>query len=381
MRFICTEVGGKFMDLYKNSLTDDTVLMENGSVYKKLLESSTEKGKLFKFGRAELKKLSGSFLSKEATISAFFSSIDVALVSNITSSAVFAWNPGKVSKLTSSFFFVILTENGVEIHAPVRAATSKEINSKKVLSRTSDFNTSVKFEGESGADFYINSEKTSCMPILMDSAMKNMALNKYMALSDVIEIASGEDLNPLDYIRHEGSIYVAISRRPISETEFVYTMVLEKNENKTFSGADLKLYSAKLTDDGGLAILLINRTGSSSIKGEIVRPDPTTPGAVTKIIIDRPDPIGVFLESGVPDYGYAWIVVSGIAYIYVIGSTSQGWYVRGFITGDSGYIAGQGKTENVPSAPFSSDKHFYEIGHCIEGRYGAGLVRCVIHFN
>ena len=139
----------------------------------------------------------------------------------------------------------------------------------------------------------------------------------------------------------------------------------------------------KITAEGGIAVKMTNKTGGASVKGEVVTVYTATAvnSAVAKIVVDVPAPIGVFYESGVADGSEAWVVVSGIADVYFIGNTALGNLARGFITGDAGYVTGQALAEAVPSSPFASDKHFYEIGHVIEARTGAGLAKCVLHFN
>jgi hypothetical protein len=138
-----------------------------------------------------------------------------------------------------------------------------------------------------------------------------------------------------------------------------------------------------LTPNGGIAIKLTNKTGAASVKGEVVTVYTATAinNAVAKIVVNIPSPIGVFLESGIADGAEAWIVVSGIADVYFIGNTTIGHLARGFITGDAGYVAGQALSEAVPAAPFATDKHFYEIGHVLESRTGAGLAKTCLHFN
>ena len=138
-----------------------------------------------------------------------------------------------------------------------------------------------------------------------------------------------------------------------------------------------------LTASGGLAVRLTNKTGGASVKGEVVEADGAgaVNNAVAKIVQNEPDPIGVFYESGVADGAEAWIVVAGIADVYFIGNTTRGHVARGFVTADAGYVTGQALSEAVPSSPFASDKHFYEIGHVLESRTGAGLAKCVLHFN
>lgn len=141
---------------------------------------------------------------------------------------------------------------------------------------------------------------------------------------------------------------------------------------------------ATLNNDGGLMVKLTNKTGAASVKGEVVHVYDATAvnNAVAKIIVDDPDPFGVFYESGIADGAEAWIVTSGMADVYFTGDTTRGHIARGYLTADgAGYVAGQALSEAVPVSPFSSDKHFYEIGHVLESRTGAGLAKCILHFN
>ena len=144
----------------------------------------------------------------------------------------------------------------------------------------------------------------------------------------------------------------------------------------------LKLRLNMLTEDGGFAVKLINKTGGPSVKGEVVHPSDIIDNAVTKIVVNDPDPIGVIYDNGVPDGEEVWVVVSGVAYVYFVGSTTRGNFARGFITADgASYIAGRALSEAVPTPPLATDKHFYEIGHVLESRTGPGLAKCVLHFN
>ncbi len=137
-----------------------------------------------------------------------------------------------------------------------------------------------------------------------------------------------------------------------------------------------------LTPDGGLAVKMTNRTGNVTVKGEVVHPDSSNNNSVVKIVVDEPDPIGVFLHSGVANGAEAWVVVSGIADVYFVGNTTAGHIARGFLTADgASYVTGQALSEAVPTSPFATDKHFYELGHVLESRTGAGLAKCVLHFN
>jgi hypothetical protein len=133
--------------------------------------------------------------------------------------------------------------------------------------------------------------------------------------------------------------------------------------------------------DGGFMVKLTNKTGANSVKGEVVRTSLTQNNAVSKAVDGYPDAIGVFYESGVADGQEAWVVISGIADVYFVGSTTRGQLARTFVAGEAGYVIGQATSEPVPTSPFASDKHFCEIGHILESRTGAGLAKCILHFN
>jgi hypothetical protein len=136
-----------------------------------------------------------------------------------------------------------------------------------------------------------------------------------------------------------------------------------------------------VTPEGGFAIKLTNKTGGISVKGTVVCSGSTVNNSVTKILVDDPDPIGVIYDSGIADGSEVWVVVSGIAEVYFIGNTTRGDLARGFLAADAGYVSGQALSEALMVAPFVVDKHFYEIGHVLETRVGAGLAKCVLHFN
>ena len=138
----------------------------------------------------------------------------------------------------------------------------------------------------------------------------------------------------------------------------------------------------KITAEGGYAVKLINATGAVTIKGEVVKTGAAVENSVIKIVKDIPNPIGVFYESGTPDGEEAWVVISGIGQIYFVGSTTRGQFARGFFTADgASYVAGQALAEAFLVSPFAADKHFYELGHILESRTGAGIAKCILNFN
>lgn len=139
--------------------------------------------------------------------------------------------------------------------------------------------------------------------------------------------------------------------------------------------------NTKITPEGGLAVKRINKTGAASVKGYCVTTSDAVNNSVKLVPVDVPNCIGVFYESGVADGSDAWIVISGIADVYFWGSTTRGHLARTGLTVDTGEVSGQATSEAIPTSPFASDKHFCEIGHVLETRSGAGLAKCVLHFN
>lgn len=136
-----------------------------------------------------------------------------------------------------------------------------------------------------------------------------------------------------------------------------------------------------LTPEGGMAVKLLNATSASSIKGYSVSASVDSYGGVRLTPINVPDSVGVFYESGIANATSAWIVVSGVADVYFVGAATMGNIARTFVSADSGGVSGMALSEAAPTSPFSTDKHFCEIGHVLQTTTGAGLARCVLHFN
>lgn len=139
----------------------------------------------------------------------------------------------------------------------------------------------------------------------------------------------------------------------------------------------------RLTVEGGIAVKLTNKTGATSVKGYAVRVYSATAvdNAVGLTIDTAPDCCGVVYEAGIADGSEMWVVISGIAEVYFIGSTTRGHLARTFLAAEAGYVSGQALSEAVPSPPFDTDKHFCEIGHVLASRTGAGLAKVALHFN
>lgn len=146
----------------------------------------------------------------------------------------------------------------------------------------------------------------------------------------------------------------------------------------------------KLTELGGYAVKLTNKTGSNSVAGQAVRVDNDavtgTDDAVILTATDEYETIGVFLDSGIADGSEAWVVTFGIADVAMEDNTAatRGNWVRTSVT-EAGYADATNAAPPGGGIP-EIDQHLHEIGHCIESVAAGGdgthiLARCLIHFN
>jgi len=132
-----------------------------------------------------------------------------------------------------------------------------------------------------------------------------------------------------------------------------------------------------MTRIGGYAVKLTNKTGGNTVAGQLVVASfplgADTDDAFETAAANSDNVIGIVLDAGVADGSEAWVVESGIAAVLMDGGGSA--------RGDriiSSATAGSADVWNVGGAVAT---HFLEIGHCLETRVGAGLARCVLHFN
>lgn len=136
-----------------------------------------------------------------------------------------------------------------------------------------------------------------------------------------------------------------------------------------------------ITPEGGLAVWVVNNTGAPSFKGAILRASESVENAVDLLPIDAANPMSIAYDDGVPNGELMRVVFSGKAEVFYVGSTVLDYLARMTVAGDSGAATGKGIAEAGPNPPFSTDKHFMEVGHVMESRTGAGLALTIIHFN
>lgn len=140
--------------------------------------------------------------------------------------------------------------------------------------------------------------------------------------------------------------------------------------------------NVKFTSEGGLAVKLINKTGSASVKGSVISASSTLDGAFT-LQANEFDAMGIVYDNGIADGSSCWVVISGIAEVLLADSTAS---TRGYWVICSATDGRADATQPTPQPNNTLNEHtthFKEIGHCIQ-TVTAGtnkLAKCIIHFN
>jgi hypothetical protein len=134
-----------------------------------------------------------------------------------------------------------------------------------------------------------------------------------------------------------------------------------------------------VTAEGGFAVLLLNKTGSVSVKGTLVEPSPGTDGAFTTTGANAFDAMGAVYVSGIADGSLCPVVVGGIAEVLLEDGTAS---TRNYWARTSTSVGGRADITNA-GPPGLVLTHFAEIGHCIESKASGTdvLAKIVMHFN
>ena len=126
----------------------------------------------------------------------------------------------------------------------------------------------------------------------------------------------------------------------------------------------------KLTQEGGIAVKLLNKTGATSLRGTLVEIDTGLDEAVKTGVINSTAITGVVYQSGIDDGFNMWVVVSGIAYVLMKDATAatRGQYVS------TGTVAG--RAEASATLPAQGQ----QVGNFIESKAGGKdvIVKAVI---
>lgn len=131
------------------------------------------------------------------------------------------------------------------------------------------------------------------------------------------------------------------------------------------------------TDEGGMCIRLINKTGVASVKGQVVQASSATDLAYAVNPTQGDMPIGIVYDAGVADGGSVRLVIAGLADVLI---DSAQTIAGNRVVYSSGTTAG--RVDSAASVP-AATTHFREVGHMLETKANGGstLCRCVLHWN
>jgi hypothetical protein len=133
-----------------------------------------------------------------------------------------------------------------------------------------------------------------------------------------------------------------------------------------------------ITELGGYAVKIKNKTGAPSVKGSLVSVSSGTAVSVA-LQTNEYDTIGIMYDNGVPNGSDCFVITTGMAQVLWKDSTAS----------TMGRVALADATDgraidiDVPSSNPIQAEHFKEIGHVMETQAGGTnvLVKCMIHFN
>ena len=138
-----------------------------------------------------------------------------------------------------------------------------------------------------------------------------------------------------------------------------------------------------LTPEGGMAVLLTNKTGSNSVAGMLVQLSNVADSSFEASEANDNHPIGVVYNAGIADGSGAWVVISGCcSALLADGTTSTaGNWVQVSVAAAGRVLANT--AEPPGGGVVGLDRHMQEVGHCAETK-GSGtdvLALIFLHFN
>jgi hypothetical protein len=145
----------------------------------------------------------------------------------------------------TSFWWTIITDQGIIFTKPERQTSSNQIATFKVVSHNdrTDNLDNVSYQGETGADIYISANVDMAVPDTLDSTLKTMTINKFKSANDVVIIRSQYDANPLDYIVYNNNTYLVINKKQLTaptalKALYEYICIREVTDTYTITGSD-----------------------------------------------------------------------------------------------------------------------------------------------
>jgi hypothetical protein len=133
-----------------------------------------------------------------------------------------------------------------------------------------------------------------------------------------------------------------------------------------------------VTNERGFLLKMINRTGHSSVKGELVAPYGTTDREVI-LQASEYDTIGIVQEAGIAEGSEMWV--------WQVGSVCQA-LLKNSVTAARGELAlaadtdgRMDRTTNPGTGLPGTDTHFKEVGHVLSNAGPGTDVLCLISFH
>lgn len=128
-----------------------------------------------------------------------------------------------------------------------------------------------------------------------------------------------------------------------------------------------------ITPTGGFAVKRVNRTGHTSVKGELVKSSTSTAGEVVLTGANDDMCIGCIYNAGVAEGSDVWVVIGGLAEVLFDASgCTLGYFVCTSATA--------GRADGTNASP-PTTKHWQEIGHANTAASANGLGTIFMHFN
>lgn len=150
------------------------------------------------------------------------------------------------------------------------------------------------------------------------------------------------------------------------------------------SAFDTTLGYSRQTEDGAQVVYYINKTGAASVKGTVVETSSSVSKAVEISAADCIDPIGVILESGIPDGELVPVVISGPAQVLLEDDPASTSGTLNYWVRTSASQAGRADATNAAPAGGTIgalEDHLQEMGHCLETVAGGTDVLCWVHLH
>lgn len=137
-----------------------------------------------------------------------------------------------------------------------------------------------------------------------------------------------------------------------------------------------------ISELGGIAKKMINKTGVASVKGTVVETSTTTDDAFQIADADGNHQFGVVYDDGIADGSECWVIIYGVADVLLKDATLSAHGNWVFMSDVAGRVDAT-LADPTAGGVAQLDQHMREVGHCIESKAADTdvLARVCLHFN